>query len=113
MDRFIGKALLEVHKDKQSMPKPSMTVMQASDHNRNDIRHRVVLKQETTKKIINLKELAQSRQTSKLSLTKMLKPDKLTDFKLKLPRGLTLFLPLFTGKPSQERIRKDQGPLSS
>ena len=67
MDRLIGKALLEVHKDKQSMSMPAMgqTQTMAQQSNKSDIRQRIVFKQDVVKKVINLKDLAHSRQTSK------------------------------------------------
>ena len=87
MDRLIGKALLEVHSDKQSMARPAMPVMQAVDAKKSDIRARVVFKQEANKKIVNLKELAQSRHTSTLSLRETLNSERTLDFKLKLPQA--------------------------
>ena len=65
MDKFIGKALLQVHSDKEALKnKPIPTPRAPIGERKADIRNRIVFKQDTNKKIISLKERAQGRPTS-------------------------------------------------
>lgn len=65
MDRFIGKALLQVHSDKEALKnKPIPTPRAPIGERKPDIRNRIVFKQDTNKKIVAIKELAHVRPTS-------------------------------------------------